>query len=204
MGRYTGPKARINRKLGVQVFENPAVARASQKRDYPPGHNGFRRGFKLSQYGIQLREKQKVKYYYGVMERQLRRYFKMAKASPGSTGTALLVTCERRLDNVLYLLGFAQSRPQARQLIVHKHIILNGRRQNVPSCLVKGGDVIEVTRKEKPRKVLAGIAEECKRSSPGWLKGDRQALRGEVLSLPTRDDVTLPVNENDIIELLSR
>ena len=204
MGRYHGPKARINRKLSVQVFENPAVVRASEKRDYAPGHNGFRRGFKLSQFGVQMREKQKVKYYYGLYERQLARYFKMAKASRGSTGAALLILCERRLDNAVYLLGFAKTRPQARQMVVHKHVTVNGRRTTAPSMLVKAGDVIELTAKAKPRKALAQAAKEVKRDTPNWLKSDRKALRGQVLSLPTRDDVTLPVNENDIVELLSR
>lgn len=204
MARYTGAKARINRKLGVSVFENPSVLRASEKKDYPPGFNGFRRGFKLSQYGIQLREKQKVKYYYGVMEAQLIRYFGIAKRMKGNTGAALLVLCERRLDNTVYLLGFAKTRPQARQMIVHKHVNVNGKRVSSPSYQINAGDVIEVTAKAKPRSFIEGAASEVKRDVVGWLKSDVKALKGEVLSVPKRDDVTLPVNENDIVELLSR
>jgi small subunit ribosomal protein S4 len=204
MGRYTGPKARINRKLGQAIFENPAVLRSAEKHDYAPGHNGFQRGFKLSQYGTQLREKQKLKFYYGLMERQLRRYFQNAKAFKGNTGTALLVFCERRLDNVIYLLGFTKTRPQARQVIVHKQVLVNGKRVDVPSYLVDAGDVIEITKKEAPRKAIQAWAKDVKRDTPQWLKLDKDGMKGEVQALPTRDDVTLPVNENAIVEHLSR
>jgi small subunit ribosomal protein S4 len=169
--------------------------------------HGRRRQFrrKMNEYGIQLREKQKVRRMYGVMERQFRRYFRQALKAKGMTGAMLLQTLERRLDNVVYRMGFASSRAQARQLVTHGHIEVNGRKTDIPSFLVKPGDEIAVRAKSKKKPYFQALTQELDRvTPPEWISLDREAMRGRILALPTREDVDVPVNEHLIVEYYSR
>ncbi len=202
MSRYTGPKARINRRLGGMVFESAGAMRATNRRPQPPGMAPPQR--KLSKYGESMREKQKIKYYYGLGEKQLHRLYDKAQRQPGNTGQNLLLLCERRLDSVVRLAGFAKTRPQARQGVGHGHFLLNGRRTDIASALVQVGDIIHVKRKgplvEMYRELLASGTEE----SADWLAVDAENMRITVLRLPTVVDITLPVDVGIVIELLSR
>jgi small subunit ribosomal protein S4 len=209
MGRYTGPKCRLCRREGIKLFlkgtrcDSPKCA--VERREGVPGMHQFRRG-KPSEYSIRLREKQKVKRYYGIFERQFRRYFEMASRRPGNTGDVLMALIERRLDNVVTRLGFAMSRASARQIIRHGHIRINGQKLNIPSYLVKPGDTITVKDRDESRKVIAVAAEASGMPPvPEWL--DRVALdpaEGRVSRLPSAQDISLPVTPQLIIELLSR
>jgi len=175
-----------------------------ERRPYPPGQHGQSR-LKFSEFALQLREKQKAKRYYGLSEKQFRRYFELADKSKEVTGTSLLKFLELRLDNVVYTLGFAASRREARQLITHNHFMVNGKRVNVPSFVVKKGDVIEVAQKSREmNKVLAGIQAVARRTMPSWLEADHGAFKGSVKDLPVRDEVSLPVEESMIVEYYSR
>lgn len=208
MARYTGPKCRLCRREGTKLFLRGDRCYtdkcAYERRPYAPGDHGRRRK-KSSDYEIQLREKQKVKRLYGVLETQFRRYFEIAEAKKGVTGANLLRLLELRLDNVVYRLGFANSRNQARQLVRHGHFMVNGRKVDIPSYQVKVNDVIEV--KEKSRK-LAVIQEAqevvARRGIPSWLELDADNYRGIVKALPEREDITFPINENLIVELYSK
>ena len=178
---------------------------AIERRNYPPGEHGQRRRVKLSEYSIQLREKQKLKRTYGVLERQFRNYFEMAERGRGITGENLLVLLERRLDNMVYRMGFTSSRTEARQLVRHGHFAVNGRKVNVPSYLLCGGDTVSV--REKSRS-LARIQESLelarRRGVPEWLDADPTAWRGTVRALPKRTDLTMPINEKLVVELYSK
>jgi small subunit ribosomal protein S4 len=177
---------------------------AINKRNYAPGQHGQRRT-KLSEYGLQLREKQKVKRTYGVLESQFRRYFQRAARSKEVTGSELLVLLERRLDNVVYLMGFAESRAQARQLVHHGHVRVNGRRVNIPSFLIKRGDVVEPTSKSRELDVLRGALERLgQKQVPAWIHVDAENMRGMVQALPQRQDLTIPFHEQLIVELYSK
>lgn len=199
MAHYTGPKARINRRLGAMIFESAGAVKATQRRDSSPGMQPPRRA--LSKYGQSLREKQKIKYYYGLGERQLRRLFDRARRMDGNTGANLLILCERRLDNVVRLAGLAKTRPQARQGVGHGHFLLNGRRIDKASSLVRIGDVIHVKRRPNVvdlyRSLEAAVAAD-------WLACDAEKLETTVLRFPTADDVTLPVDVGKVVELLTR
>lgn len=179
---------------------------ALERRNYPPGQHGRTRRARLIGYGLQLREKQKVKRIYGILERQFRIYFERASRMPGPTGENLLILLERRLDNVVYRMGWGTSRAQARQLVRHGHILVNGRKVNIPSYLVSPGEVIEV--KEKSRQnpaILAARDATAHQPVPSWLEVDREALKGRVLSLPKREElVQIPINERLIVELYSK
>ncbi|MBA2881956.1 small subunit ribosomal protein S4 [Desulfosalsimonas propionicica] len=178
---------------------------AFDRRSYPPGQHGQRRGGKISDYGLQLREKQKVKRAYGLSEKQFRLFFERSEQKKGVTGTNLLVMLECRLDNVVYRLGFASSRVQGRQLVKHSHFLINGRKVNIPSYQVKPGDVVEI--REKSRNVAAineAIESMVRRGMPQWLELDKEALKGSVKTLPVRDDITMPIQENQIIEFYSK
>jgi small subunit ribosomal protein S4 len=178
---------------------------AINKRNYAPGQHGQRRRTKLSEYGLQLREKQKVKRAYGLHESQFRSLFQKASRSKGVTGAELLVLLERRLDNVIYRMGFADSRIQARQLVRHGHIRVNGRKVNVPSFLVKQGDVVEPREKSRHLDLLRGAMERLSQKHvPEWVHVDAASMRGMVQALPTRDDVTVPFQEQLIVELYSK
>lgn len=177
---------------------------AFERRPYPPGQHGQSR-LKFSEYALQLREKQKTKRYFGMSEKQFRKYFQNADASKGITGTELLRSLEMRLDNVVYTLGFATSRREARQLISHNHINVNGKRVNIASFIVSKGDVIEVTEKSREvNKVLAGIQSVARRTIPSWLEANHSAFKGTVKDMPSRDEISIPVEENMIVEYYSR
>jgi small subunit ribosomal protein S4 len=177
---------------------------AINKRNYAPGQHGQRRA-KLSEYGLQLREKQKVKRTYGVLESQFRRYFQKAARSKEVTGSELLVLLERRLDNVVYLMGFADSRAQARQLVQHGHIRVNGRRVNIPSFLIKQGDVVEPRDKSRDLDIVRSAVERLgQKQIPAWIHVDSESMRGVVQALPKRHDLTMPFHEQLIVELYSK
>jgi len=208
LARYTGPKCRLCRREGTKLFLRGDRCYtdkcAYERRPYAPGQHGRRRK-KSTNYEIQLREKQKVKRLYGVLEKQFRKYFEIAEAKKGVTGTNLLRILELRLDNVVYRLGFAHSRNQARQLVRHGHFLVNGRKVDIPSYQVKVNDVIEV--KEKSRKIpVIQEAQEVvdRRGIPRWLELDAENFKGIVKALPERDDITFPINENLIVELYSK
>jgi len=174
-------------------------------RSYPPGQHGQGRRSKNSEYGLQLREKQKAKRFYGILERQFKKYFEMAEKRSGQTGENLLAILESRLDNVVYRLGFAMSRAEARQIVSHGHITVNGRKVNIPSFLVKPGMVIAL--KESSRnleKIKANVEANAFRQPPRWLEYDPDNLTGKVVALPTREDIDLPIQEHLIVELYSK
>ncbi len=178
---------------------------AFDRRSYPPGEHGERRGRKISDYGIQLREKQKVKRMYGLSEKQFHLFFQRAEAQRGVTGTNLLVLLERRLDNVVYRLGFANSRTQGRQFVLHNHFLVNGKKVNIPSFLVKKGDAIEV--KEKSQKIAAisdSIEAVVRRGIPQWLELEKDKHKGVVTGFPVREDLTMPIQEQLVVELYSK
>lgn len=208
MGRYTGPKCRLCRREGMKLFlkgvrcesEKCAIAR----RDYPPGQVTMRRG-KPSTFGEGLREKQKVKRFYGVMEKQFRRYFAEASGSKGNTGETLLQIFERRLDNVVCKMGWAQSRAEARQLICHGHVNVNNRRVSIPSFQVSINDELAARGDAKSQKFVRARLEETKgRQCPSWIQAEAENAKGKVIALPTREDVSIPVQEQLIVELLSK
>jgi len=178
---------------------------AINKRNYAPGLHGQRRRTKLSEYGLQLREKQKVKRTYGLMESQFRSYFQKAARAQGVTGINLLVLLERRLDNVVYRMGFADSRAQARQLVRHGHMRVNGHKVNIPSFLIKQGDTVEPRQKSRNLDVIQGNMEHiAQKQIPEWLHVDATAMRGIVQTLPSREDITMPIQEQLIVELYSK
>ena len=175
-----------------------------ERRPYPPGQHGERR-LKFSEFALQLREKQKTKRYYGVSEKQFRGYFFEADRLRGVTGTELLRLLETRLDNVVYTLGFASSRREARHLVSHNHFTLNGKQCNIPSLNVSKGDVVEVRQASREtNKVMGAIESVKKREIPGWLEADHGAFKGVVKDMPSRENITLPVEENMIVEYYSR
>ena len=209
MARYVGPVCRLCRREGMKLFlkgercygEKCAI----ERRNVPPGQHGKGRKQKLLGYGLQLREKQKVKRMYGVLESQFRRYFKEADRRRGVTGETLLQLLEQRLDNVVYRLGFATSRSQARQLVRHGHFTVNGRRADIPSYSLRAGDQVEVRPPSAKNLVIQHAMEEVKgRGIPGWLEFDASAMTGRVASLPTREQINLPVQEQLIVELYSK
>jgi small subunit ribosomal protein S4 len=208
MARYTGPVCRLCRRDGLKLFlkgtrcDTPKCA--IERRESPPGMQQSRRG-KLTDYGQHLREKQKVKHYYGVLERQFRRYFDRASQSKGNTGNALLILLERRLDNIVHRLGFGLSRAQARQIIRHGHITVNGRRVDIPSYEVRVGDVIRAKNRAKSLDTVRGSMAEAHRDVPDFLsRTDSQIPEGIVGRLPAADDVSIPVQTQLIVELCSR
>lgn len=178
---------------------------AIDRRTYPPGQHGQRRGGKTSDYGLQLREKQKVKRMYCLGEKQFRLFFHRADAGKGVTGVTLLVMLERRLDNVVYRLGFANSRVQARQLLKHNHFLVNGKKVNIPSYQIKVGDVIEIREKSRNVQVITDAVDAVvRRGMPQWLELDKENLKGAVKAMPVREDITMPIQENQIVEFYSK
>ena len=210
MARYAGPVCRLCRREGMKLFLKGercyAEKCAIEKRNVPPGQQSRRRRpNKVMGYGSQLREKQKVKRTYGVLESQFRRYFAAAERQRGITGETLLQLLERRLDNVVYRLGLATSRPQARQLVRHGHVRVNGRRADIPSISLKAGDAVAVReRSAKKASILYAMEEVKGRGIPEWLEFDAESMTGKVASLPTRDQINLPVREQLIVELYSK
>ncbi len=210
MGRYIGPSCKLCRREGIKLMfkgarcETAKCPMERQWRNSPPGQHHWR-GRRLTEYGVRLREKQKVKRYYGLFERQFMKYYRMAERQKGNTGAALLTLLERRLDNVIYKLGMAASRKAARQCITHGHIHANARRINKPGYLVNVGDKITVKDSDSSRKLVRACLEEIGEPHvQNWLKLDAQAPAGEVLALPTREDVTIPVEEELIVEFCSK
>jgi small subunit ribosomal protein S4 len=208
MARYTGALCRICRREGEKLFlkgdrcytEKCAI----ERRKYPPGHHG--QGYrKLSDYGLQLREKQKVRKTYGLVERQFRRYFHEAERSKGITGEMLLQLLESRLDNVAYRMGFTSNRRKARQLISHGHFRVNGKKVNIPSYIVKGGDLVEVkeTSRDIPE-IIDSLSKVEHRGIPAWVEVDSANFKGKVLHVPSRDEIQLPIQEKLIVELYSK
>lgn len=191
------PALKRCRALGIE----PAVIGRS-RQSKRQAHRSMR---KVSEYGLQLKEKQKAKFIYGVLERQFRNYYEKAKKMPGVTGENLLTLLERRIDNVVYRLGFANTRRQARQFVTHGHITVNGKRLDIPSALVRVGDVVEVCEKSRTKEFFKNIKESGNAlSAPAWLETDRENLKGSVTRFPNRDEIDIPVNEQSIIELYSR
>ena len=209
MARYIGPVCRLCRREGMKLFlkgERCYTEKcAIEKRNFAPGQHGKTRKSKLAGYGVQLREKQKVKRIYGVLEDQFRLYFEQAERTRGITGETLLQLLERRLDNVAYRLGFATSRPQGRQLVRHGHFTVNGRKVNIPSFSVKPGDVVAIRQSSQKSPAILHALEEVKgRGVPDWLQFDPAAFSGKVASVPTREQINLPVQEQLIVELYSK
>ena len=208
MARYIGPVCRLCRREGMKLFlkgERCYTEKCSvDRRAYPPGQHGQARP-RVSNYGAQLREKQKVKRIYGVLEDQFRLYFEQAERTRGITGETLLQLLERRLDNVAYRLGFATSRPQARQLVRHGHFTVNGRKVNIPSFSVKPGDVVAVRETSRKSPAILHALEEVKgRGVPEWLQFDAAGFSAKIGSVPTREQINLPVQEQLIVELYSK
>ena len=208
MARYNGPVCRLCRREGMKLFlkgERCYTEKcAIEKRNMPPGMHGRLRKAKMVGYGVQLREKQKVKRTYGVLEDQFRLYFEMADRTQGITGVTLLQLLERRLDNAVYRLGLATSRPQARQLVLHGHFLVNGRKVDVPSYSLKSGDTVAVRETSRQNAAILHATEEVKgRGIPEWLRLEGE-LSGKMVSMPTREQINLPVQEQLIVELYSK
>lgn len=208
MARYTGPSCRLCRRQNMELYlkgERCYTDKcAIKRRNYPPGQHGQLRT-KVSDYGVQLREKQKVRRIYGILEKQFRGYFEEADRMRGVTGENLLSLLERRLDNVVYRLGFAASRTEARILIRHCHFTLNGRKVNIPSIQCKVGDVVELREKSRSISCINDSLEAVvRRGLPQWLELTKEACKGVVKALPLREDITLPIQEQLVVELYSK
>ena len=201
MARYTGPKSKIARKFGEPIF-GPDKAQA--RRNFPPGQHGNSRKRKTSEYGIQLREKQKAKYTYGVLEKQFRNLFEKAQTKKGITGEILLQLLECRLDNIVYRLGIAPTRAAARQLVSHKHITVDGQVVNIPSYSVKQGQVIGVREKNKSMVVITESLNGFNHSKYAWLEWDNNSMSGKFLHIPERADIPENIKEQLIVELYSK
>ena len=202
MARYTGPKTKIARKFGEPIFGPDKIL---EKKNYPPGMQGMnRRRRKQSEYGIQLKEKQKAKYTYGVLERQFSNLFKEASRSKGVTGEVLLQLLESRLDNVVYRLGIAPTRSAARQLVSHRHILVNGSVVNIPSYKLKPGDIVGIREKSKPLEVITGSLAGSPRGNAPWLEWDEASMAGKFMNLPERDQIPENIQEQLIVELYSK
>ncbi|MGB1185685.1 MAG: 30S ribosomal protein S4 [Flavobacteriaceae bacterium] len=201
MARYTGPKTKIARKFGEAIFGED---KAFEKRNYPPGqHGNNRRRPKKSEYAIQLMEKQKAKFTYGILERQFRNLFDRASRSKGVTGEVLLQFCESRLDNIVYRLGIAPTRSAARQLVNHRHITLNGSVNNIPSTHIKEGDVVGVREKSKSLEVVERSVAQSS-AVQEWLSWNEATLEGTLVSVPSREQITENIKEQLIVELYSK
>lgn len=210
MAKYTGPKCKLCRREGTKLFlkgercYTPKCAMDGKRRGYPPGEHGQARK-KSTEYGVQLREKMKVRRIYGVLERQFRGYFSKAEAMKGIAGENLLRLLELRLDNVVYRLGFASSRAEARHFVRHRHFLLNGRRVDIPSLLVKPGDEISVIEASKTvERIVEGVNGVERRGLPAWLDLDKKEFKGTVKQEPAREDIGFDVNERLIVELYSK
>lgn len=205
MGRYRGPAVKISRREGVNLTETPKVARYMERHPYPPGQHGQRRRSKRSDYGIRLREKQKLRFYYNMSEKQFANLFDEAVRREGATGEVFLQLLESRLDNVIYRLGLAYTRRQARQFVGHGHILVNGKKVDIASYRVNPGDEISVAAKSKDNAVIKQNVEAGRRGKTlPWLEFDADNLKGRFLSRPAREDLNVPVNELQVIEYYSR
>ena len=202
MGRYTGPKSKISRRFGEPIFGPDKVL---NNRQNPPGQHGAnKRRKKVSEYGLQLREKQKAKAIYGMREKQFRLFFERAKSKQGVVGDVLLAMCECRLDNIVYRIGFAPTRPGARQLVNHRHITVNGKVCDVPSAIIRPGDVVAV--REKDRDMIS-ILDSLKRNTTAkvsWISADEATMQGTLLSVPERSEIPENIEMQPIVEFFSR
>ncbi len=208
MARYTGPVCKLCRREGMKLFlkgERCYTDKCSfDRRPYPPGQHGQRR-MKFTEYGVRLREKQKVRRIYGVVEKQFRRYFTEASRIKGVTGENFLGLLESRLDSVVFRLGFAATRSEARQTVLHRHILVNGKRVNIPSYQVKPGDEVSVKEKSRTKaRIVSSLEQVERRGVPEWLELDKDNFTGKVKTKPNREEVTLPIQEQLIVEFYSR
>ena len=208
MARYTGPTCRLCRRENMKLYVKADRCFSDkcpyERRTYSPGQHGQNRG-KVSDYGLQLREKQKIKRIYGIQEGQNRKYFEEADRQKGVTGTNFLVLLERRLDNTVYRLGFANSRNQARQLVRHNHFMVNGKKVNIPSYLLRPGDVVSVREKSRQLAVInEAIGAMQRRGLPAWLDLDKAKYEGTFKAFPTREEINLPVQEQLVVEFYSK
>jgi small subunit ribosomal protein S4 len=209
LSRYRGSVCRLCRRENLKLFFKGdrcySDKCAFDRRSYPPGQHGQRRGRKISDYGIQLREKQKVKRIYGLSEKQFRLFFGRADKQKGITGTNLLIMLERRLDNVVYRLGFVNSRAQGRHFVRHNHFLINGRKVNIPSCLIKIGEVVEVREKSHKNQAIGDALDAVvRRGVPQWLDLEKEGFKGIIKGFPIREDLTTPIQEQLIVELYSK
>lgn len=208
MARYLGPSCKLCRREGAKLFlkgERCYTDKCSfDRRPYPPGQHGQRRS-KFTEYGIRLREKQKVRRIYGVLEKQFRGYFKRADRSKGVTGDNLLSLLERRLDSFVYTAGFAATRSEARQTVLHRHILVNGKPVNIPSYIVKTGDKVSVKEKSRTKaRIIAAQELAARRGQPEWIEIDKENFEASVKVLPSREEIALPIQEQLIVEFYSR
>ena len=201
MARYTGPKSKIARKMGEPIFGEDKVL---SRKNYAPGQHGANKRIKLSEYGTQLREKQKAKYTYGVLERQFRNLFKKASSSRGVTGEVLLQLLESRLDNVVYRLGIAPTRAAARQLVLHRHVTVDGQVVNIPSYQVVPGQVVAVREKSKSLEVIQDSLAGFNHAKYPWIEYDENVKGGKMINLPQREDIPENINQQLIVELYSK
>jgi len=206
MAKFSGPKGKLVRRFGINIYDNPKYDRLLERRNSRPGqHGAAQMRKKVSDYGLQLLEKQKLRCTYGLLEKQFRRLFQKASQQKGVTGDNLMCLLETRLDNIAYRAGFGATRMQARQLVNHGHLQVNGRRVDIPSFHLRPGDVITVSARESSRRLVARYLDEIPRfSTAGWLKVDREVLSVTVVHLPARDEIISPVNEQLVIELYSK
>jgi small subunit ribosomal protein S4 len=202
MARYTGPRSKIARKFGEPIY---GPDKHLDRKNFPPGQHGLsKKRKKVSEYGVQLREKQKVKYTYGLLERQFRNFFEKASSASGVTGLVLLQMLESRLDNVVFRLGVAPTRAAARQLVSHRHITVNGNVVNVPSFLLRPGDIIGVREKSKSLEVIVESLDSNRRSKLAWLEWDETQMAGKYMSVPERSEIPEDIKEHLIVELYSK
>ena len=205
MAKSNKPKGKLVRKFGENIFGNPKYDRLLNRKPYSPGQHGQSRRSKLSNYGIQLQEKQKIKFMYGLLEKQFRLTFERAEKMKGETGTNMLQILESRLDNVVYRLGFAPSRPAARQLVSHKHFLVNNKIVNISSFIVKAGDVIEVREKSRKMDIILESMRRIKGDMDlSWLSLDKAKMKGTFNAVPDRDEMQLTINEQLVVELYSK
>lgn len=209
MSRYRESACRLCRRENLKLYLKGdrcySDKCAFDRRSYPPGQHGQRRGGKTSDYGLQLREKQKVKRTYGLSEKQFKLTFERADRRKGITGVNLLMMLEQRLDNVVYRMGFSNSRNQARQLVRHSHFLVNGKKVDIPSYQIRPGDIIEVREKSKNVQSITDAVEAVvRRGMPQWIELDKEKMKGTVKSPPVREDITMPIQENQIVELYSK
>ena len=205
MARFTGPKAKVCRRFGENIFGPAKYDKILNKRKFPPGQHGKTQRRKISDYGLHLKEKQKLRYTYCLLEKQFRNYFFKAAKMTGVTGDILLQILERRLDNVVYRLGFAVTRMQARQFVNHGHVRVNGKKVDIPSFLVKAGDTIEIREKSRSIKAIKEAVERTETSSPfSWLSVDKENMRGQFLTIPAAAEIPVSVDTRLIVEYYSK
>lgn len=205
MSRYRGPKTRLSRRLGIILFEGgESKIKAYNKKNYKPGMHGQKHFSQLSEYNKQLQEKQKVRFMYGITERQSGNYYKLATKSNESTGFKFMQYLERRLDNVIYRAGFAITRPQARQIVSHGLVKVNGKKAKTPSIIVKPGETFEIVDKKKTSKLFEDIKKAKKPKTPKWISSDTKELKGSILALPDKNDVEQVVDAQLITEFYSK